>query len=134
MIKFSVSQNGCPLDSSKYSWSEETRTFSTKENHVVIDFGDESEIIFNTGYGCTFKTRSMCIFNTGEGCTFSTGSNCTFNTGPNCIFRTGFNGIFKTGINCFIIRYDTKGCIEIPEGKTIKLNYYCVSGYNIIET
>ena len=51
--------------------------------------------------------------------------NVTFNTGSACTF--------KTDKNCFVTRYDVKGCTEIPQYKTIKLNDFGVSGYSIIK-
>ncbi len=115
--QFSVTQNDKPLAKSKYKWDEKTRTFSTDENYLVIDFGCEVEITFNTGFHCTFKTGSECTFNTGSDCTFKTGPSCTF----------------KTGDSCFTTRFDVKGVTEIPEDKTIKLNGNEVVGYTIVE-
>ena len=106
---FSVTQHGKELDKSKYVWDENNKVFSTKEDNLVLDFSDYSEVIFKTGSSCTFKT--------GSSCTFKTGDNCTFNTGE----------------NCFVTRYDVKGVIEIPEKKTIKLNGYGISGYTEIK-
>ena len=117
MIKFSVTKNGVPLSKDLYSWNEETRTFSSNEDGLVLDFTDIND----------------CTFNTGSYCTFNTDYNCTFNTGSNCTFKTGCNCTFKTGNNCCLIRYDVKGVTEIPENKTIKLNDYQVAGYTIIE-
>lgn len=94
-----VTKNGKPLNPSLYSWDEETRTFSTTENGLVLDF--------TGGHNCTFKTGSNCIFKTGHNCTFKTANNCTFETGSNCIFITGHNCKFKTSSNCiFKTSYD----------------------------
>jgi len=131
-----ITQNGKELDASKYSWDEKTKTFSTNENNLVLDFSDFSEyngVTFNTGSGCTFNTGSHCTFKTGYSCTFNTGSGCTFNTGFGCTFKTYSNCTFKTGDNCFCIRNDIKGITEIPVGKKIRLNEYEISGYTIIE-
>ena len=125
MIKFSVTQNGIILDPSKYNWDENTKVFSSKENDLVLDFGNESGITFKTGSYCTFTTGPYCTFKTGHGCTFNTGSDCTFNTGYSCTFTTGKN--------CFGIRYDVAGVTIIPELKTIKYNGYEVEGYSIEE-
>jgi len=69
MLSFLITKNGKELDKSLYTWDEETRTFSTDENNLVLDFSNIDS--------CTFKT--------GHSCTFNTGSNCTFNTNSNCI-------------------------------------------------
>jgi hypothetical protein len=87
-----VSQNGKPLAPSKFRWDPKTKTFSTNEANLVIDF--------NTSYGCTFKTGSRCTFDTGSGCTFDAGNDCTFDTGHDCKFDAGNNCTFKTGYNC----------------------------------
>ena len=105
--KFSVTQFGKPLDKNKYSWNEETKTFISKENNLVLDFTNVSECTFDTGSYCTFKTGSYCTFKTGSKCTFDTGSDCTFKTGYNCTFKTGSDCTFKTGYNCtFDTRYN----------------------------
>jgi hypothetical protein len=105
---FSVTQNGKELDKSKYNWDERTKTFSTNENNLVLDFSDYinctfktgSHCTFKTGYGCTFKAGSHCTFKTGSDCTFNTGSGCTFNTGSDCTFNTGSDCTFNTGSDC----------------------------------
>ena len=138
---FSITQKGKELDKSKYNWDETTKTLSTNENNLVIDFSDYSYCTFKTGYNCTFNTGYNCTFNTGADCTFTTGSycifttgyNCTFTTGSYCIFTTGADCTFKTGKNCVAIRYDVKGIIEIPKDITIKFNGYGISGYTVIE-
>jgi len=133
MTKFSVTKNREPLSKELYTWNEETKTFSTNENGLVLDFTGIYNVTFKTGNSCTFKTGYNCTFITGSDCTFKTGDNCTFTTGWYCTFTTGYNCTFKTGDNCFVTRYDVKGCTEIPKNKTIKLNDYKVSGYTIIE-
>ena len=153
-----ITQYGKELDVSKYNWDKETKTFSTKESNLVLDFSDYDGITFKTGANCTFNTGDDCTFNTGSGCTFKTGPDCTFNTGDSCTFfdtgsdcnfktgsnctfetsygctfNTGPNCTFHTGYNCFCIRYDVKGITEIPEGKRIKLNNHTISGYTFID-
>jgi hypothetical protein len=81
-IQKRVLQNGKPLDLDKFDWDEKTKTFSSNENGLVLDFSDIYGCIFNTGY------------------------NCIFNTGYNCIFNTGYNCIFKTGSGCVVVRRD----------------------------
>ncbi len=122
-MSLSVTQFGKPLPKEKYTWDEDIKVFSSKESHLVIDFGGTSATfttanycIFNTGANCVFTTGHNCIFDvgnnrtfdidndciskTGNGCTFTTGNNCTFATGSDCIFKTGNSCIFTTNINC----------------------------------
>jgi hypothetical protein len=97
---FSIRQNGIELDKSKYSWNEKTKTLSTTENSLVLDFSDYDNVTFKTGSNCTFKTGYSCTFTTGHSCTFYTCSDCTFYTGSDCTFDTGYSCTFKTGSDC----------------------------------
>jgi hypothetical protein len=140
-----VLQNGKPLSLDKFNWDEETRTFSTKEDDLVIDFfcinnctfKTESDCTFKTGYNCSFDTGCSCTFRTGSDCTFDTGSHCTFDTGFGCIFKTESdctfntcsNCTFKTGSECVVVRRDIFEVIELEKGKTITLCPYEVKGY-----
>lgn len=63
-----VLQNGRPLDLDKFEWDEKTKTFSSKENGLVLDFSGISYCTFTTGSDCTFNTGSDCTFTTGSGC------------------------------------------------------------------
>jgi hypothetical protein len=142
---FSITQQGKELDKSKYSWNEKTRTLSTKENYLVLDFSDYNNVTFKTGSNCTFNTRSSCTFKTGDYCTFYTSHGCTFKTGSYCIFHTGYSCTlktgdtctfttgayctFNTGENCVAIRYDVIGITVIPKNITIQFNSSGVSGY-----
>ena len=60
-MKYSITQNGTPLDKKLYTLDEETKTFSSSENNLVLDFGGESGCTFKTGSYCTFKTGSDCV-------------------------------------------------------------------------
>ena len=146
---FSVTQNGKALDSSKYQWNEEAKTFSSKEDNLVLDFSEYDSCTFDTGSHCTFKTGSCCTFDTGShctfdtsyGCTFDTGTHCTFDTGDNCTFitdydctfKTGYNCTFNTGSYCVIVRRDVCEIIQLIPNQTIKLNGYKIKGYTVIE-
>ena len=140
-IQQRVLQEGKRLALNKFNWCEDTKTFSSKENNLVLDFKDIWGVTFKAGSGCTFDTGSDCTFDTWEDCTFDTESDCTFNTGSGCTFNTGSYCTFNTGSGCtfntgnksVIIRRDVYEVIEIPEGKIIKLNGYKVKGYKIMD-
>jgi hypothetical protein len=156
-MNFSVTQNGKPLNPKLYNWDEDTKTFSTNESDLVLDFSKCEGITFNTGYNCTFKTGSdctfktgsfctfktnshctfttgsYCTFTTGSHCTFDTSSDCTFTTGYNCTFDTGSDCTFKTGSNCVIVRRDVFEVIQPKTNQTIRLNDHLVKGYSILE-
>lgn len=56
-----VLQNGKPLDESKFTWDEVTKTFSSNEDGLVIDFRGIGNCTFDTGSYCTFKTGYNCV-------------------------------------------------------------------------
>ena len=136
-----VLQNGGPLDLDKFEWDENTKTFSSSEYYLVLDFSDVSyctfdtsyNCIFDTGSDCTFKTSSNCTFNTGSDCTFDTSSDCTFNTSSNCIFDTSSDCTFNCKENCVVVRRDVYEVIELNGLGKIKLNNWGVNGYTRIE-
>ena len=140
-IDFNVTQHGKDLDPSKYTWDDDTKTFSSSEDNLVLDFSDidnctfktGDNCTFKTGYGCTFKTGSACTFDTGDNCTFKTGDNCTFKTGYSCTFDTGDNCTFKTGYGCVVVRRDIYELIELEENKKIKLNGYQIKGFTYLD-
>ena len=112
-----ITQNWKDLDKSKYIWDKDTKTFSTNENDLVLDFSDM--------YWVTFKTGPNCTFNTGYNWTFKTGSNCTFDTDYDCTF--------KTGKECVVIRRDLYEVIELEEWEQIKLNWYRIKWFTKLE-
>ena len=116
---FSITKDGKKLSKDLYTRDEKTKTLSTNECWLVLDFSDCSDCTFYTSYGCTFDTSSNCTFKTDSDCTFKTGSNCTF----------------KTGYYCVVVRRDIYEVVELEENKTIKLNWYLIKWYtNIGET
>ena len=122
---FSVTQNGKALDSSKSQWNEEAKTFSSKEDNLVLDFSEYDS--------CTFKTGSYCTFITGPYCTFDTGSHCAFDTGYSCTFNTSYSCTFNTGSECVIVRRDVFEIIQPIANQIIRLNNFTIKGYTVIE-
>ena len=60
-VQKKVSQNGEPLDLSKFEWDEKTNTFSSNEDNLVLDFNYVDDCTFKTGFNCTFDTRDNCV-------------------------------------------------------------------------
>ena len=116
-----VLQNGKPLDLDKFSWDETTRTFSTIENNLILDFTGTEYFTFITGNHCTFITGDCCNFNTYSLCTFKTRKHCNFDTGNYCNFIIRGCGTFKTGKKCVCIREDVDEFFKIPEFTKIEL-------------
>jgi hypothetical protein len=135
-----VLQNGKPLSLDKFTWCEDTNTFSSDEDGLVLDFKGIDGITFKTGSYCTFITGCYCVFNTGPSCTFITGCYCTFDTGYKCNFKTGpectFNisgwCSFECKEECVCVRRDVYEVIEIPENKKIRLNDGDVKGWKYL--
>jgi len=148
---FTVTQFGKALAKSKYQWNEETRAFSSEENHLVLDFSEVDGCTINAGSHCVFKSGKDCSFNTGPGCTFYTKANCEFNTEhwcyfntePLCIFNTRDACTFDVGHACTIttgkesVIVRRGGVFEViqPEPfQTIKLNGDKTLGYEVVES
>ncbi len=127
MTKFSVTQNGTPLSETKYTWDDASKTFSTTERKLVLDFSGingctfkaGSYCTFDTGSSCTFDTSFNCIFKTKSDCTFDTGSDCNFTTGTNCNFKTDWSCTFNTGSDC---TFDTGSYITFNTGSDCTFN------------
>jgi len=60
-IQQRVLQGGKPIAFNKFGWDEETKTFSSDEDNLLLDFADISYYTFITGSNCIFKTGSICI-------------------------------------------------------------------------
>ena len=142
-----VLKDGKSLKLDLFSWDENTRTFSSNEHSLVLDFSGlvnctfktSSNCTFKTGSNCTFKTDSRCTFKTGSNCTFDTGwsctfktgSDCTFKTSSDCTFKTGSYCTFKTGSHCAVIRRDVFEVVQLKENQRIQLCPYDIKGYLI---
>jgi hypothetical protein len=105
-MSYSITKNGKELDPNLYTIDIKNKTFSSKENGLVLDFSNEDGWIFKTLNNCTFKTLDNCTFKTLSSCTFNTTYNCTFNTGSYCTFNTGYSCTFKTGYHCTFYTLD----------------------------
>ncbi len=88
------------VDPKLYNWDYTTRTFSSNEDGLVLDFECVGDCTFTTGNDCTFDTGCDCVFTTGNDCTFDTGCDCVFNTWNSCTFTTGNDCTFDTCCDC----------------------------------
>lgn len=108
MDNFSITREGKPLAESLYTIDLDARTFSTKEDNVVLNF--PNGWTFNTGNFCTFKTGNSCTFKTFSSCTFKTTAICKFDTKDRCTFKTGYGCTFKTGECCTFMLWRINTC------------------------
>lgn len=105
-----VLQNGKPLSLDKFEWDENTKTFSSNEDGLVLDFKGVDNL--------TINCRNYCAINCGYSCTINCRYYCTIN---------------PKGDECVVVRRDVYGVIELSEGKKIRLNGYGVKGYKVNE-
>jgi hypothetical protein len=132
-MNFSVTKYGKELHPKLYSWDEETKTFTSKEHSLVLDFHGCNGVTFKGGCNNTFRTGAHCNFETGPECTFITGSQCTFVTGSQCTFDTLYSCTFKAGKDSVVIRRDVFEIIPLEWGSTIKLNDDEIKGFTCVE-
>jgi len=144
-----VLQDGKPLSLDKFEWDEKTGTFSSVENHLVLDFKGVDNLTIDCGYSCTINCGYSCTINCGYSCTINCGSSCTINCGYSCTINCGssctINCWYSCTINCWysctinpkgdecvVVRRDVYEVIELTKGKKIKLNEYGVKGYKVL--
>lgn len=111
-MTFSITQKGEELDPSKYTWDPKTKTLSTNENNLVLDFSEYSNFTFKTGSDCTFNT----------------GSSCSFTTGYSCTIKTYYDSEIKVEKDCCIHRFDTNE-VWLLSNTTIKTKEKSISGH-----
>ena len=128
-IQQRVLQNGKPLDLDKFEWDKETRTFSTNQHNLVLDFSNLDCITFKTGDYCTFTTSYNCIFTTGRSCVFTTAWDCVFTTGRSCVFNTGWDCVFKTGDDCVIVNRNVYEVIIGNKDDIIQIPRFGIKGH-----
>jgi len=144
-----VSHYGKPLGINDFYWDQESSTFISQKNSIVINFSGESNCrflvgshcairsghncMFSTLDNCRFYTGSDCLFDTNENCVFATDEKCIFVTGDSCTFDTESDCTFKTGKECVVVRRDIYEVIKPEKGKTIRLNDYKIKGYKEID-
>ena len=127
-MKIVILKNGQIVDSRKYDWNSETKTFSSEENGLVLDFGSLENVTIkvrnsctiNSGDSCTINSGFGCTINSGFGCTIKCGSYCTINSGSSCTINSGSSCTIKCGYSCTIRTY---WYTEIVAGKNCILNY-----------
>ena len=105
---FSVTRNDKPVSEDLYNWDESTKTFSSNEDGLVLDFNE---------YDVTFITGSDCTFNTSSDCTFDTGSSSVI------IRRDEFEVItLEEGGHIKLNEFRVKGYTHIKDTKTITID------------
>ena len=114
---FTVRKNNKPLDISLYNWDEETGTFSTKENDLVIDFGNADNITFKIGFRTTIYCGSGCYINSGSFCKCYVGHGCYLNIGSGCYINSGDFCNINSLVGCNITsgRNSTINVIKLEE-------------------
>jgi len=146
---YKITKNGVALDPELYTIDKVNKTFTSKENNLVLDFTGKSNWIFRIGDHCTIDTYSDCTITVGDHCNIDAESNCNITTGnrcnidtcSDCNIATGDQAVVVTcgdstitsGKNCVVIRHVTSEIIRLVPRQTIRLNGYGVKGYTIVE-
>ena len=58
-MNYSITKNGKPLDKKLYTIDEKTKTFSSNESGLVLDFSNEYGWAFDTGSNCVVVRRDI---------------------------------------------------------------------------
>ena len=128
-----VLQNGKPLPLDKFKWDEKTKTFSSNEDGLVLDFKGVDNLTINCRNYCAINCESFCTIDCMSFCTINCGFSCTINCGSSCTINCRhYCTINPKGDECVVVRRDVYEIIEIPEGKKIRLNEYGVKGYKVL--
>jgi len=137
-----VLQNGKPLDLDKFSWNEETKTFSSSEDYLVLDFKEINDCIIKVGscctvdnyigFCCTITAGNYSFIKAGNSCNIETDafsniqarSNCKVTSGNNCIINVIANCDVNADLYCVINA--NSGCnINASFGCTFNADYDC---------
>lgn len=97
-VQSRVLQNGKPLALDKFIWNADTRTFSSQENGLVIDFAGINNCILNMGSNCSVETGNNCSCTTGPDCSLSTGWHCTVDAGGGGVIINNYKPIAEIHI------------------------------------
>ena len=96
-IQKRVLQSGNPLPLSEFSWDENTNTFASNEDNLVIDFRNIDYSTVMTGNYSTVTTGDSSTVTAGGESTVTTGYYSTVNTGYSSIVKAGYHSTVKTG-------------------------------------
>ena len=96
-IQQRVLQHGKPLKLSKFSWDDNTNTFASTEDNLVIDFWNINYATVTTGGHSTVTTGGHSTVTTGGYSTVTTGHSSTVTTGDHSTVTTGGYSTVKTG-------------------------------------
>ena len=124
-----VSNNGEIVSSGKYDWNTNTKTFSSNEDGLVLDFGSLENVTIKVRNSCTINSDSYCTINSGYSCTINSGYSCTINSGFICTINSGSVCTIKCGDYCTIRTY--WNTIIFPQ-KNCGI-HYCYEDFNTVE-
>ena len=139
-----VLQGGKPLHESKFMWDESTKTFSSNEDNLVIDFNGIHYATIKCGYSATIDCGDYATIDCGESATIDCGDSATINCGRSATIKCGHYATIDCGsyatincgsyatINCgeesVIIRRDVFEVITNPT-TPIKICPYGIAGH-----
>ena len=105
-----VLRNGRPISIDSFEWVEETSTFSSSLNNLVIDFSNINSVTIKAGHGATITA--------GYGATITAWHGATIKAGDNATITAWDNASITAGANAKIATWD-KATITAGDGATI---------------
>ena len=124
-----VLQNGRPLALSQFTWCKKTKTFSSDEDFLVIDFTGVDGVCVNAGNGCTITTEDGCTIKAGSDCTITTGGYCTITTEDDCTITAEWDCAITAGRDSVIINRNLFEVIQPKAGQVIQICPVGVAGH-----
>ena len=123
-VQHRILKDGKPLGLDLFNWDEATKTLSSKENGLVIDFSDVDGATITAGDSCTITARSSCTIKAGWNCTITAGWYCTITAGDSCTITAGSYCTIKAGSYC-TIKAGSSCTITAGSSCTITAGWYC---------
>ena len=114
-MKVMYKDTGKIVESDKYTYDTDTRTFTSSLSNIIIetDMDNINFVLDDCEYN-SISAGNFCTFKTGGNNTFTTGYYCKFDTGENCYFNVDFNSEF---VNKIYTGENSANYVEI-------INYY----------
>lgn len=113
-IQQRVLQNGKPLALNKFTWNEATKTFSSNENGLVIDFSDIDSATIDCRHSATIKCWDDATINCGYSATIDCWDDATINCGDHATIKC-------RGDQSAIINRNIFEVIQPKNGDTIQI-------------
>jgi len=120
-IQQRVLQGGKPLKLTKFSWREKTKTFSSNEDGLVIDFSNIDNSTIKAGWKSTITAGPYSTITAGWYSTIKAGSYSTITAGSYSTITAGWNSTITAGEYSVIVNRNVFEVIQPQEGDVIQI-------------